>query len=290
MIRRCRASLNVMVAAVAIFLGLQPPSVHADGITSTTAGTADYTLTSTVNLTAPTGPVPGTAATTLTGITVTSGSATVPVPSTTGLAVGYGVSGAGIPAGTTVTAINSSLSQVTLSQSATSGGQPESLTFSPQTPVPQVFALVEPANGVVTPASSAAPGPLTILSASPGINSSGVYDFLASTTTNGVSYQAFGLSFYGSGLTAGGTLQFALNVTNQSSPPQLVSQTPGVTITLDPSTSSSSGGSGSSSTVADSVPEPLSLLLWSALAGAGLIRSTGWRSISQRLRNGRHGL
>jgi hypothetical protein len=288
-IRRCRASLNVMVAALAIFLGLQPPSVHADGITSTTAGTADYTLTSTVNLTAPTGPVPGTPDTTLTG-TVMSGSATVTVPSTTGLAVGYGVSGTGIPTGTTVTAINSTLSQVTLSQSATGAGS-ESLVFSPQTPVPQVFALVEPANGVVTPASSAAQGPLTILSASHGINSSGVYDFLASTTTNGVSYQAFGLSFYGNGLTAGGSLQFALNVSNQSSPPQLVSQTPGVTITLDPATSGNSGGgSGSSSAVADSVPEPLSLLLWSALAGAGLIRSAGWRSISRRLHNGRHGL
>ena len=36
---------------------------------------------------------------------------------------------------------------------------------------------------------------------------------------------------------AGDVLQFALNVGNQSSPPQLISLTPGVTITLDPSTS-----------------------------------------------------
>jgi hypothetical protein len=272
-IRRCRASLNVMVATLAIYVGLQPPSVNADGITNTSAGTADYTLTSTVNLTAPTGPVPGTPNTTLAG-TVNSGSATVTVPSTSNLAVGYGVSGTGIPSGTTVTAINSS-SQVTLSQSATASGS-ESLSFSPTLAQPQVVAEVVPAGGVVTPPSSATQGPLTILSASPGITSTGVYDFLATTTTaSGQSIQGLGLSFYGNGLQAGDVLKFALNVANQSSPPQLTSLTQGVTITLD---SSSSGGSGSSSPVADSVPEPLSLLLWAALAGAGLVRARGWRT------------
>jgi hypothetical protein len=273
-IRRCRASLNVMVASLAALLGLQPLSANADGITS---GAADYTLTSTVNLAAPTGPEPGTPNIPLTS-TVTTGSSTVTVPSTSGLAVGYGVTGAGIPTGTTVSAINTSLSQVTLSQSATSGGAAESLVFSPTIAPPQVVALVEPAGGVVTPPSSATQGPLTILSASSGITSTGVYDYLASTTSNGQPLQALGLSFYGNGLEAGGLLKFSLNVANQSSPPQLVSQTPGVTITLNPPTpSSGSSSSGSSSVGTDAVPEPLSLLLWSALAGVGLIRAHAWR-------------
>jgi hypothetical protein len=272
-IRRCRASLTVMVATLAIYSGLQPPSVNADGITSASAGTADYTLTSTVNLAAPTGPVPGTPSTTLAG-TVNSGSTTVTLPNTSSLAVGYGVSGTGIPSGTTVTAINSA-SQVTLSQGATANGS-ETLLFTPTLAQPQVIAEVVPAGGVVTPPSSATQGPLTILSASPGIKSTGVYDFLATTTpSNGQPIQGLGLSFYGNGLQAGDTLQFALNVANQSSPPQLNSLTQGVTITLDPP--STGGGSGSSTTIADSVPEPLSLLLWSALAGAGLIRARGWR-------------
>ena len=52
-----------------------------------------------------------------------SGSATVSVPSTTGVGVGYEVSGTGIPTGTTVSQIGSGGSQVTLSQSATVAGR-----------------------------------------------------------------------------------------------------------------------------------------------------------------------
>ena len=92
--------------------------------------------------------------------------------------------------------------------------------------------------------SSSTVGPLTILSGSQGFNASGVYDYLASTKdSNGNPLQALGLSFYGQGLASaanGGILNFSLNVTNQGAPPQLVSQTPGVSITLQPSDSSSS--------------------------------------------------
>ena len=164
---------------------------------------------------------------------LSSGSATVSVPSTTGIGVGYQVTGTGIPSGTTVTAIGSSGSQVTLSQNATvSGG--ENLTFTPIIAPPQVVALIEPAGGVVTPASSSPLGPLTILSGSQGFNTRWVYDYLANTPAqNGQPLQALGLSFYGQGLASlanGGILKFSLDVANPSSPPQLVSQTPGVTI------------------------------------------------------------
>jgi hypothetical protein len=216
---------------------------------------------------------------------LSSGSATVSVPSTTGLGVGYQVTGSGIPSGTTVTQLGSAGTQVTLSQNATASGA-ESLTFTPTIAPPQVVALINPAGGVITPSSSSALGPLTILSGSQGFYANGVYDYLAKTTdANGNPLQALGLSFYGQGLASlanGGILKFSLDVANQNSPPQLVSQTPGVSIALQPS-ESSSGSTGSTGTdtnsggntqvTTESIPEPLSVLVWSALAAAGLLRS-----------------
>jgi len=71
-----------------------------------------------------------------------------------------------------------------------------------------------------------------------------------------------------------------LNVANQSSPPQLVSQTAGVTIALNNPPASASSSSGSSVSAAE-IPEPLSLLLWSVLAGAGLLRARALRRSKQ---------
>jgi hypothetical protein len=274
---RCPAPLAIFVAALTFGSASQLMFVMADGITS---GTADYTLTTTTALPAPTGPAPGSPNVSLSG-TLNSGSTTVQVPSTSGLSVGYGVSGTGIASGTTISQINTNLSQVTLSQNATASGS-ESLVFTPTLAPPQVVALVQPAGGVVTPASTSTQGPLTILANSSGFSASGVYDYLASTKdSNGNPLQAIGLSFYGQGLAAGGVLNFSLNVANASDPPQLVSQTAGVSISLDKTSSSSSSSSTSSQTstsVSDAqVPEPLSLLMWTALAGAGLLRARAIR-------------
>jgi hypothetical protein len=197
------------------------------------------------------------------------------------LGVGYQVSGTGVPSGTTVSQISSGGSQVTLSQNATVSSA-ESLVFTPTIAPPQVVALVEPAGGVVTPPTSSALGPLSILAGSQGFNASGVYDYLASTKdANGNPLQAFGLSFYGQGLASlanGGMLNFSLAVANQNAPPQLVSQTPGVSITLQPADSSTgtggtNTGTGGGQASSNETPEPLSVLVWSALAGAGLLRS-----------------
>ncbi len=278
MIRRS-APLAVLVAAVSLGPVLYPMAAQADGIT---AGTADYTLTTTTGLAAPTGPPPGTPSVTLNS-TLSSGSPTVSLPGSSGVAVGYEVTGTGIPTGTTVSQINAN-STLTLSQSATVSGS-ESLVYTP--PIsPQVVALIEPSGnltvatgGIVTPPTSATQGPLTILANSAGFKSTGVYDFLATTKdSNGQPLQALGLSFYGQGLAANGILNFSLNVANQSSPPQLVSQTKGVTIALSPATSSTSTSSQSSGGATTSeVPEPLSLLLWSVIAGAGLLRASVMR-------------
>ena len=227
-------------------------------------------------------PPPGTT-TTLSG-TITSGSPTVVLPSTSGLLVGDPVTGTGIPANTTITQIDASGTQLTLSNNATASAS-ESLVFT-SVPAPQAYAIVEPTGGIVTPPTTATQGPLTILSGSSGFTQSGVYDYLKSTTdSSGQPVQLFGLSFYG-GLAANGVLNFSLNVTNASSPPQLVSQTPGVTITLDPPASSSTSTSTSLAVTDSGTPEPLSLLLWTFLAGAGFVRVRTLRRSNRVVHNG----
>jgi hypothetical protein len=282
-IRRC-PTLLTMLSVVSAF-GFEPAFTRADGI-------ANYTLTTTDALPAPSGPPPGTPSVTLNS-TLTSGSATAQVPSATGLGVGYQVSGTGVPSGTTVGQISSDGSHITLSQNATVSGS-ESLVFTPTIAPPQVVALIEPAGGVVTPPSSSALGPLTILAGSQGFNASGVYDYLASTKdANGNPLQAFGLSFYGQGLASlanGGMLKFSLDVADQNAPPQLVSQTPGVSIALQQPADNSTGtggtntGTGTGQSSPSETPEPLSVLVWSALAGAGVLRSRILRKPRQAYR------
>jgi hypothetical protein len=292
-IRRCPAPMTAMVAALVLGLGSQPNPAHADGISSSsTAGTAEYTLTTTTSIPVPTVPVPGTVFS-LTG-TVTSGSSTLGVSNTSQLAAGDAVSGAGIPSGDTISQ-NPNGSGFTLSQPATASAS-GTLTFT-SVPSPQIIADINPAGGVVTPATTSAQGPLAILAGSHGFNTSDVWDFLASGTgSTGQPLQGLGLSFYGQGLAAGGVLNFSLNVSNVNDPPQIVSQTNGVTIGLVPtssttdssSSSSSSTSSSSSSTVsaASNTPEPLSLLLWSALAGAGLLRARTLRRANRLASDG----
>jgi hypothetical protein len=153
---------------------------------------------------------------------------------------------------------------------------------------PQVVLLVDPAGGVVTPPASSPQGPLTVLAGSQGFASNGVYDFLENTTNSaGQPLQGLGLSFYGTGTSAGGVqpggvLNFSLNVTNINSPPALEWVSNG-SQTVSPFTPNPVYGTADASTTVstDSViisnPEPLSLLLWSALAGAGLLRARAQR-------------
>jgi hypothetical protein len=164
-----------------------------------------------------------------------------------------------------------------------------SLTTSPTIGVPsanisgpQVVALITPAGSVVPPALSngTQESPLTILPGSTGFDPSQLVVALNNApSSTGQPQQQLGLVFYGQGLRAGGVLNFALSISSAlaSDPPKLQSLTQGVTITADSppaATTTTSGASGngasSSSSSANGVvnvntPEPLSVILWSAV-------------------------
>jgi len=149
-----------------------------------------------------------------------------------------------------------------------------------------VEAVVNPTGGVVTlPAGSngAVPNPLTPVSLPAGLNADQLVDgFKNATGSNGQPEQLFGLEF-GQGMPANSVFTFTLTTNGSlSTAPQLISQTPGVTIntvSFSPSGSTpiADGGGGGGGPTNPNVPEPLSLLIWSALACAGL-----WRVRAQR--------
>lgn len=133
---------------------------------------------------------------------------------------------------------------------------------------PQVVASIDPTNSVV-PTQNGSVGPLTVLPGSSGFDSNGLVDSLSTDHTK------LGLIFFNSGISSGGVLNFALSVdkTVSSTPPVITSLTPGVSIALEktaPSTTPTTPVTTSPSPV--NTPEPLSVLVWSALAGLGLIR------------------
>jgi hypothetical protein len=154
-------------------------------------------------------------------------------------------------------------------------------------PTPQFTAVIDPVS-VVPPPSGSAMGPLTILPGSSGFDPKNLSVFLGSIPSDpnaSITQQALGLSFYGQGLANGGVLNFALTIDKSlaNNPPLLESLTPGISIKLDgvensSSQPSSTNGNGSATPASGNgqVPEPLSLLVWSALAGAGLLRARSW--------------
>ena len=144
---------------------------------------------------------------------------------------------------------------------------------------PQVVALITPTGSVVPPTLSNGNqgSPLTVLPNSSGFDASQLVVALRdATSSTGQPEQQLGLVFYGQGLQAGGVLNFALSINSAlaSDPPVLQSLTPGVTITADspPSSTTTSGVSGNSGSSSSSSnggvvnnPEPLSVMLWSAV-------------------------
>jgi hypothetical protein len=154
---------------------------------------------------------------------------------------------------------------------------------------PQVVAMILPAGSVVPPklADGTEGSPLTILPDSHGFDASHLVVALKNATTStGQPEQMFGLVFFGQGLQQGGVLHFALSIdkTLANNPPVLQAATPGISIQPDPIATApmSSGSAATPSTNEPSgtpvqVPEPLSVVLWSTLVGAVVMRSRGLR-------------
>lgn len=147
---------------------------------------------------------------------------------------------------------------------------------------PQVVAMVAPAGGVVPPtnADGTQGSPLTVLNDSSGFDPNQLVVALKDATSDaGEPQQLLGLVFFGKGLDADGVLHFSLSIDKALAghPPQLVSSTPGVTITADAVAPPTDGSGGSTAPPnnppAENVPEPAAVLLWSAVAGVAALRA-----------------
>lgn len=146
---------------------------------------------------------------------------------------------------------------------------------------PQIEFLVQPYGALDAYSSSTGPlaGPISV---TPTLNSSNqVYVGLKdATSSTGQPEQFLGL-FFSNGLNAGSVLQVPLYY-NTSQPPTLIPETAGVsaytpssgsTTSSVGSQSSGGAGGGSGGSPEAQTPEPLSLLFWAAVSGAGLARA-----------------
>lgn len=159
----------------------------------------------------------------------------------------------------------------------------------PNATAPQVVARVVPPGTVVPPKQSDGTdgSPLTILKTSTGFDQNQLIVALKDNLANpgGSPEQLFGLSFFGNGFSKNGQLDFSLNLDKSvTTPPQLQSLTPGVSIVATTGTDSGTTTSTSTPVVAtgggggeNTVPEPMSVVLWSAAAGLGLVRARALR-------------
>jgi hypothetical protein len=146
---------------------------------------------------------------------------------------------------------------------------------NPGVVLPQLQADVIPAGGVVPPtqADGTQGSPLTVESDSFGFDKDHLVVALDKTG------QQFGMIFFNGGLAADNLLHFSLNVDKAlSTPPSLEITSPGslqgVVLKpeeVSPVTAPTGGGPSAS------IPEPMSMLVWSALAGLGLLRARGLR-------------
>src|SRR5262245_49726050 len=164
------------------------------------------------------------------------------------------------------------------------------LTSSTSVPVPdasiqgpQVVAMVLPTGSVIPPKldDGTEGSPLTILPDSHGFDANHLVVALKdATSSTGQPEQLFGLVFFGQGLQPDGLLHFSLSIDKAlaSNPPVLQSLTPGISIVPDTIPSSNgngteTSGNGTDVPASNNVPEPISLLLWSTVAGGVVARS-----------------
>ncbi len=164
---------------------------------------------------------------------------------------------------------------------------------------PQILAVVSPVS-IVEPASTGTSA-LQIFADSTKYfisNPSQLSVEIGNNPNNGatITTQALGLSFYGQGLAAGNSLTFSLPFAQSvvgngpTTIPQftVIDPTTGQPVStisikydgLAPvTTTTTPAGGGGTETEAGGTPEPLSLLIWSVLAGVGLWRARGRRTL-----------
>lgn len=136
-----------------------------------------------------------------------------------------------------------------------------------------LMSIVPP--GSVTP-SSPSVSPLTVLPGSTGFNPDDLKVLLGDgTTPSGGKFQALKLDFGPNGFQAGGRLYFSLNLSPSFSGVLsliLPSSVSNLSIESLPDNFGGGGGGGDVNT-----PEPVSIVLWSSVAGLGLLRARAYR-------------
>jgi len=152
--------------------------------------------------------------------------------------------------------------------------------------LPQLEAAVVPAGGIVPPKQSDGTQgtPLTIMPDSFGFDKDKLVVALNNNPKDNPTDQKFGLVFFNGGLAADNLVHFSLSIDKalESSPPTLNITNPaslsGVALRAEVVVPPGKGVADSSNAVVStSIPEPLSILVWSSLAGIGLVRARGLR-------------
>jgi hypothetical protein len=133
-------------------------------------------------------------------------------------------------------------------------------------PVSTVLMSVVPPGSIAPP--DPAVSPLTILSGSTGFNPSDLKVLLGDgTTPSGGKFQALKLDFGTGGLQPGGRLYFALNLSPAySGLVSLVLPSSVTNLAID-SLPANFGNGGSTGSTGGNTPEPVSVVVWSSLAG-----------------------
>ena len=151
------------------------------------------------------------------------------------------------------------------------------LTNPRSTPVTDLIVTSVVPPNTVQPIN-ASTSPLAIVNGSFGFDQSNLQVFLspADATTQGLALQ-----FVNGGLAPGGTLNFKVSLDphyNSMTAPTLALQPPDADLSATaPNLMSYAPASANAAPGATLTPEPMSLALWSALAGAGLLRARAFR-------------
>ena len=150
-----------------------------------------------------------------------------------------------------------------------------------------IVTNVIPPNAITPPSPSTSP--LTILDGSTGFDSKSLQVFLSPSDPN---VQGMAINFANGGLAPGGILKFKVSLDSDvkpDSPPKLLLQTPDTDLQLislpnptaaeilNPPVVVVPVAPPAPTPTVENTPEPVSITLWSALAGVGVLRARAFR-------------